>query len=40
VAADTRTGLVTVRSGTRLRELNTDLDRLGLALANLGASTR
>jgi FAD-linked oxidoreductase len=36
VAADTRTGLVTVRSGTRLRELNADLDRLGLALANLG----
>src|ERR1700749_4658941 len=36
VAADTRTGLVTVRSGTRLRELNAGLDRLGLALANLG----
>jgi len=36
VAADTRTGLVTVRSGTRLRELNADLDRLGLALVNLG----
>jgi FAD-linked oxidoreductase len=36
VAADTRTGLVTVRSGTQLRELNADLDRLGLALANLG----
>jgi L-gulono-1,4-lactone dehydrogenase len=36
VAADIRTGLVTVRSGTRLRELNADLDRLGLALANLG----
>lgn len=36
VAADTRTGLVTVRSGTRLRQLNADLDRLGLALANLG----
>ena len=36
VAADTRTGLVTVRSGTRLRELNADLHRLGLALANLG----
>jgi FAD-linked oxidoreductase len=36
VAADTRSGLVTVRSGTRLRELNADLHRLGLALANLG----
>jgi FAD-linked oxidoreductase len=36
VAADTRTGLVTVRSGTRLRELNADLHRLGVALANLG----
>src|SRR6202012_5658082 len=36
VAADTRTGLVTVRSGTRLRELNADLHWLGLALANLG----
>ena len=36
VAADTRTGLVTVRSGTRLRELNADLHRLGLALENLG----
>ena len=36
VAADTRSGLVTVRSGTRLRELNEDLHRLGLALANLG----
>ncbi|HEY0719204.1 MAG TPA: FAD-binding protein, partial [Streptosporangiaceae bacterium] len=36
VAADTRTGLVTVRSGTRLGQLNADLDRLGLALANLG----
>jgi L-gulono-1,4-lactone dehydrogenase len=36
VAADTRSGLVTVRSGTQLRELNTDLHRLGLALANLG----
>src|ERR1700761_7677466 len=35
-AADTRTGLVTVRSGTRLRDLNADLHRLGLALANLG----
>src|SRR6201994_512485 len=36
VAADTRTGLVTVRSGTRLRDLDADLHRLGLALANLG----
>jgi len=36
VAADTRTGLVTVRSGTRLRDLNADLDQLGLALANMG----
>ncbi len=36
VAANTRTGLVTVRSGTRLRELNADLDLLGLALANMG----
>jgi L-gulono-1,4-lactone dehydrogenase len=35
-AADTRTGLVTVRSGTRLRDLNADLHRLGLALANMG----
>jgi FAD-linked oxidoreductase len=36
VAADTANGLVTVRSGTRLRELNAALDRLGLALTNLG----
>jgi L-gulono-1,4-lactone dehydrogenase len=36
VAADTRTGLVTVRSGTTLRALNTALDGLGLAMANLG----
>jgi FAD-linked oxidoreductase len=35
-AADTGTGLVTVRSGTRLRDLNADLHRLGLALANMG----
>ncbi len=35
-AADTRTGLVTVRSGTTLRTLNAELDELGLALANLG----
>jgi len=36
VAADTRTGLVTVRSGTTLRALNGALDGLGLAMANLG----
>jgi L-gulono-1,4-lactone dehydrogenase len=36
VAADTQTGLVTVRSGTTLRALNTALDGLGLAMANLG----
>jgi L-gulono-1,4-lactone dehydrogenase len=36
MAADTRTGLVTVRSGTTLRALNAALDGLGLALANLG----
>jgi len=35
-AADTRTGLVTVRSGTRLRALNAELSGLGLAMANLG----
>ena len=35
-AADTRTGLVTVRSGTTLRALNAELARLGLAMANLG----
>jgi L-gulono-1,4-lactone dehydrogenase len=36
VAADTRTGTVTVRSGTTLRELNAALGGLGLAMANLG----
>src|SRR6202000_2439522 len=36
VAADTRTGPVTGRSGPRLRDLNADLHRLGLALATLG----
>jgi FAD-linked oxidoreductase len=36
VAADTGTGLVTVRSGTTLRTLNAALDRLGLAMTNLG----
>ncbi len=35
-AADTGTGLVTVRSGTRLRALNAELGGLGLAMANLG----
>lgn len=36
VAADTATGLVTVRAGTTLRELNAVLDTLGLAMTNLG----
>jgi L-gulono-1,4-lactone dehydrogenase len=36
IAADTRTGLVTVRSGTTLRALNAALAPHGLALANLG----
>jgi L-gulono-1,4-lactone dehydrogenase len=36
VAADTRTGAVTVRSGTTLHALNAALDGLGLAMANLG----
>jgi len=35
-AADTQTGLVTVRSGTTLHALNAELGRLGLAMANLG----
>jgi L-gulono-1,4-lactone dehydrogenase len=35
-AADTRTGLVTARSGTTLRSLNAELAGLGLAMANLG----
>jgi L-gulono-1,4-lactone dehydrogenase len=35
-AADTRTGLVTVRSGTTLRALSAALAELGLAMANLG----
>jgi L-gulono-1,4-lactone dehydrogenase len=35
-AADTGTGLVTVRSGTTLRALNAELAGLGLAMANLG----
>jgi FAD-linked oxidoreductase len=36
VAADASTGLVTVRSGTTLRDLNVALDALGLAMPNLG----
>src|SRR5262249_27011288 len=36
VAADTTSGLVTVRSGTTIRALNAELDRLGLAMTNLG----
>jgi L-gulono-1,4-lactone dehydrogenase len=36
VAADTESGLVTVRSGTTLRALNADLDVLGLAMPNMG----
>jgi len=35
-AADTQTGLVTVRAGTMLRALNAELGGLGLAMANLG----
>src|ERR1700722_5556273 len=35
-AADTRTGVVTVRSGTTLRALSAELGGLGLAMANLG----
>jgi L-gulono-1,4-lactone dehydrogenase len=33
---DTTTGLVTVRAGTTLRELNAGLDQRGLAMTNLG----
>ena len=36
VSSNTGSGLVTVRSGTTIRELNAALDSLGLALANLG----
>lgn len=36
VSQETGSGLVTVRSGTTLRELNAALDTLGLALPNLG----
>jgi L-gulono-1,4-lactone dehydrogenase len=36
VTADLDSGLITVRSGTTIRELNATLDTLGLAMANLG----
>ncbi|WNV91456.1 D-arabinono-1,4-lactone oxidase [Umezawaea sp. Da 62-37] len=36
ISADTESGLVKVRSGTPLHQLNASLDRLGLAMANLG----
>ncbi|HUC58161.1 MAG TPA: FAD-binding protein, partial [Streptosporangiaceae bacterium] len=36
VSADLASGLVTVRSGTTIRDLNAALDALGLAMANLG----
>jgi L-gulono-1,4-lactone dehydrogenase len=36
VTADVANGLVTVRAGTTLRDLNQSLDQLGLALTNLG----
>src|ERR1700749_4412986 len=36
VGTDLDSGLVTVRSGTTIRELNATLDTLGLAMANLG----
>jgi L-gulono-1,4-lactone dehydrogenase len=36
VSADLESGLVTVRSGTTIRELNAALDTLALAMANLG----
>jgi FAD-linked oxidoreductase len=36
VSADLASGLVTVRSGTAIRELNAALDALGLAMANMG----
>jgi FAD-linked oxidoreductase len=36
VSADLAKGLVTVRSGTPLHQLNVELHRLGLAMANLG----
>ncbi|MBP2475497.1 L-gulonolactone oxidase [Crossiella equi] len=36
VAADHKSGQVTVRSGTPLHQLNHELDQLGLAMSNLG----
>jgi len=36
VTTDLDSGLVTVRSGTTIKELNATLDTLGLAMANLG----
>jgi FAD-linked oxidoreductase len=36
VSADVGSGQVTVRSGTTLRQLNIELDKLGLAMTNLG----
>jgi FAD-linked oxidoreductase len=36
IAADAETGLVTVRSGTTLRQLNAALNVLGLAMPNMG----
>ncbi len=36
VSADVAKGLVTVRSGTTLNQLNAELDALGLAMTNLG----
>jgi len=36
VSSDVDSGLVTVRAGTTLRTLNAELDRLGLAMTNLG----
>ena len=36
ISADAESGLVTVRSGTTIRQLNAALDALGLAMPNLG----
>ncbi|MEO6088143.1 MAG: D-arabinono-1,4-lactone oxidase [Umezawaea sp.] len=36
ISADSESGLVKVRSGTTVRQLNAGLERLGLAMANLG----
>ena len=36
ISADAGSGLVTVRSGTTIRQLNASLDVLGLAMPNLG----